>query len=101
MKAWMSRSLPNSLPFPPIIAPAYNSTPFAFNTQYFILNDGRALTIEGYAFADGSGERLSVTGGIGSFRGASGDVEEGPFGTNATGCPNFRAKFTFQPGSLR
>ena len=91
----------NSLPFPPIIAPAYNSTPFAFNTQYFILNDGRALTIEGYALADGSGERLSVTGGIGSFSGASGDVEEGPFGTNVTGCPNFRAKFTFQPGSVR
>ena len=91
----------NSLPFPPLIAPAYSSTPFAFNIQYFILNDGRALTIEGYALADGSGERLSVTGGIGSFSGASGDVEEGPFGTNVTGCPNFRAKFTFQPGSLR
>src|SRR3989442_247186 len=47
----------NAFPFPPAIAPAYSSTPFAFNTQYFILNDGRALTIEGYTVP--SGERLS------------------------------------------
>jgi hypothetical protein len=86
----------SSTPFPPIIAPAYSSSPFAFNTQYFILNDGRALTVEGYALANGSGERLAITGGIGAFRGASGDVEEGPFGTNATGCPNFRARFTIE-----
>ena len=89
----------SAFPFPPVIAPAYSSTPFAWNTQYFLLNDGRALTVEGYALP--SGERLSVTGGIGAFRGAAGDVEEGPFGTNVTTCPNFRAKFTFQPGSVR
>ena len=89
-----------SFPFPLAIAPSYSQTPQAFNTQYFILNDGRALTVEGYDVLP-SGERLSVTGGIGGFRGAAGDVEEGPFGTNATTCPNFRAKFTFQPGSLR
>jgi hypothetical protein len=89
-----------SFPFPPVIAPSYSKTPQAFNTQYFILNDGRALTVEGYDVLP-SGERLSVTGGIGGFRGAAGDVEEGPFGTNATTCPNFRAKFTFQPGSVR
>lgn len=86
---WVCRGQ-NSFPFPPAIAPAYSSTPFAFNTQYFILNDGRALTAEGYDVLP-SGERLSVTGGIASFRGASGDIEEGPIGTNATGCPNFRA----------
>jgi hypothetical protein len=89
-----------SFPFPPAIAPAYSSTPAAFNTQYFILNESRALTVEGYDVLP-SGERLSVTGGIGSFRGASGDIEEGPMGTNATGCPNFRAKFHIQPGSVR
>jgi len=88
--------------YPPAIAPSYASTPFALNTQHFILNNGGAITVEGYDVLP-SGERLSVTGGIGSFRGASGDVEEGPgpLGTNATGCPNFRAKFTFQAGSLR
>ena len=96
---WANRGQ-NSFPLPPAVASAYSSTPAAFGTQYFILNDGRALTVEGYDVLP-SGERLSVTGGIGGFRGAAGDVEEGPFGTNATGCPNFRAKFTFQPGSGR
>ena len=96
---WICRGQ-NSFPFPPAIAPSYSLTPKALNTQYFILNDGRALTAEGYDVLP-RGERLSVTGGIGSFRGASGDIGTLGFGTNVTGCPNFRAKFTFQPGSLR
>ena len=89
----------NAFPFPPSVASAYGSTPFAWNTQYFLLNDGRALTVEGYAGP--SGELLSITGGINGFSGASGFVEEAPFGMNATGCPNFRAKFRIQPGSVR
>jgi hypothetical protein len=98
----------NSVPFPSSVAAAYASSPFGFNTQYFMLNNETALTVEGYAFlANGVPvERLSVTGGIGVFSGAAGDVKEGPikegvFGVNVTGCPNFRARFTFQPGSLR
>jgi hypothetical protein len=90
----------SALPFPPAVAAAYSTSPFAFNTQYFILNDGRALTVEGYALAGFTGEQLSLTGGIGGFSGAAGDVEEAPFGTNATGCPNFRATFTIRPGSV-
>ena len=97
---WICRGQ-NSFPFPPAIAPAYSSTPAALNTQYFILNDGRALTVEGYAIPIGEGELLSITGGIGGFSGASGFLEEGPLGTNATECPNFRAKFRIQPGSVR
>lgn len=89
----------NSTPFPPAVAPAYSVTPFAFNTQYFTLN-GRALTVEGYALVDGSGEQLSITGGIGALSGAGGDLQEAPFGTNATGCPNFRATFNIRPGSV-
>jgi hypothetical protein len=85
--------------FPPEIAAAYESTPFAWNTQYFLLKNGRALTAEGYDIPDGG--FLSVTGGIGGFRGAAGDIQGTIFGTNITGCPNFRAKFTFQPGSIR
>jgi hypothetical protein len=85
----------NAFPFPADIAPAYSSTPRFFNAQYFILNDGRALTAEGYSIP--GGELLSVTGGIDGFSGASGYIEEGNFGTNATGCPNFRATFRFQP----
>jgi len=93
---WMCRGQV-SQPFPAAIASAYASVPFALNTQYFILNDGRALTAEGYTTP--TGELLSVTGGIAGFSGASGFIEEGPFGTNATGCPNFRAKFKFQESS--
>ena len=85
--------------YPPAIAPAYNSTPFALNTQYFILNDGRALTAEGYDLPTGG--VLSVTGGIGGLSGASGDIVGTIIGTNASGCPNFRAKFRIQPGSVR
>jgi hypothetical protein len=93
---WMCRGQ-NVFPFPPAVAGAYSSVPFALNTQYFILNDGRALTVEGYTTP--TGELLSVTGGIAGFSGARGFVEEGPFGTNATECPNFRAKFNLHPGS--
>jgi hypothetical protein len=89
----------SGLPFP--VVAAYDASPPAFNTQYFVLNDGRALTVEGYALPGFTGERLSVTGGIGGFSGATGDVEEGPVGTNKTGCPNFRAKISIQPGSVR
>lgn len=84
--------------FPPDIAPAYSSTPFVWNAQYFLLKGG-ALTAEGYATP--TGELLSVTGGIRSFSGASGFVVEAPFGTNATGCPNFRATFRFRSGRGR
>jgi hypothetical protein len=90
----------NAFPFPPAIAAAYSATPFAFNTQYFILKDGRALTVEGFPILP-EGERLAITGGIGGFSSASGDVQEAPFGTNATECPNFRVKFNFQSGSGR
>jgi hypothetical protein len=83
--------------YPPAIAPSYALTPMAVNTQYFILNNGGGITAEGYDVLP-SGERLSVTGGIASFRGASGDIEESPLGTNATGCPNFRVKFRIQRG---
>lgn len=86
--------------FPPEIDAAYSATPAAFNTQYFILDDGRALTVEGYDKPGGVGEFLSVTGGIGGFSGAAGFTDEMPFGMNATGCPNFRATVSFRPGSL-
>jgi hypothetical protein len=91
----------SGMPFPSIVGTAYNNSPPAFNTQYFVLSNGRALTAEGYALPGFTGERLAVTGGIGSLAGAAGDIEEGPFGTNITGCPNFRATFRIQPGSVR
>jgi len=93
----------------------YGSVPFAFNTQYFILdvNGGQVLppaswstlTTEGYDVPNprlgvDPGGLLSITGGIGSFSGASGDLQGVPIGTNITGCPNFRAKFNLRPGSV-
>jgi hypothetical protein len=87
--------------YPPAIASAYASTPFILNTQYYLLNDGRALTLEGYELSNGTAA-LSVTGGINGFFGASGDVQFPPgvtLGTNATGCPNFRAKFRISRGA--
>ena len=81
--------------FPQAVAGAYSSAPSVLNTQYYILKDGRALTLEGYEVSTGV---LSITGGIGALRGASGDVTYPPgeiLGTNATGCPNFRTKFRF------
>jgi len=58
-----------------------------------------ALTAEGYTTP--TGELLSVTGGIRAFSGASGFIVEAPFGTNATGCPNFRVKFRLRSGRGR
>jgi hypothetical protein len=95
---WTCRGQVGS-PFPPDIAAAYSSSPFAWNTQYFLLKEGGALTAEGYAMP--TGELLSVTGGIRGFSGASGFIAEAPFGTNATGCPNFRAKFRLRSGARR
>ena len=87
--------------YPPAIASAYASTPSILNTQYYLLNDGPALTLEGYELPNGTGA-LSVTGGIGGFFGASGDVQFPPsvtLGMNVTGCPNFRAKLRIRRGS--
>lgn len=92
----------NSFPFPAAIAAAYSSSPFAYFDWHFVLNDGRGLNATGYPLSS-TGDRgaLSVSGGIGEFSGAAGQIQSESFGTNATGCPNFRAKFSFQPGSVR
>jgi len=90
---WLCRGQ-NTFPLPASAPAVYNSTPFAFNTQYFIFKENRALTVEGYDVPNGG--FLTVTGGIGSFRGAAGDLQATIFGTNATGCPNFRAKFNLR-----
>jgi hypothetical protein len=94
-----------AFPFPPAVAPFYSSTPSFFANQYYLLGDGRtALTVDGYAYFQGSTPvraLFSITGGIGFFRGAAGDLQGTTLGTNATGCPNFRATFNLVPGSVR
>lgn len=97
---WLVRGQ-HAFPFPPAIAPSYSSTPLDFATQYYILNDGRALTTEGYLFASTGLVAQAVTGGIGGFSGAAGDAQGTILGTNATGCPNSRATLRIVPGSMR
>ncbi len=94
----------SATPFPPAVAAAYSSAPVSFGTIYFILNDGRALTAEGYLLPSAVPPGIvfsSVTGGVGGFSGASGFMESPAIGTNATGCPNARSTFHIQPGSVR
>lgn len=65
--------------------------PAAFITQYHLLNDGRGLVSDG---PTGEPEGLfAVTGGLGSFSGAGGNLTATIIGTNATGCPNIRFAF--------
>jgi hypothetical protein len=90
-----------AFPFPPEVASAYAATPPVFNTQYFILNDRRGITLEGWVKSGFTGELLSITGGIGSLSRAAGFTEETPLGENATMCPNFRATLHFRPGSFQ
>jgi hypothetical protein len=94
-----------AFPFPPAVADSYSSTPTFFANQYYLLDDGRtALTVDGYAYFQGETPvrgLFSVTGGIGHFRGATGDGHGTTLGTNATGCPNFRTTFNLVPGSVR
>jgi hypothetical protein len=99
---WLVRGQ-HALPLPVLpddIAQRYSSAPGDFGENYYILDGGRtALITEVYAFLQGQLPSLgfaAVTGGIGRFRGASGDISGGPpIGTNATGCPNFRTTFNF------
>jgi hypothetical protein len=70
-----------------------------FSTNYYLLNDGRALVSEGWFKPAGVG-RAAITGGMGAFSGTSGEVSGVNISTNSTGCPNTRFKFNIQPGSV-
>jgi hypothetical protein len=98
---WLNRTR-QTFPFPPDIASAYSSVPPTFGNFYYLFNDGRALTTDGYGIIVVNGKPVvpfSVTGGIGGFSGAAGDGLGRILGTNATGCPNASIKFNIQPGS--
>ena len=89
------------LPFPPAIASFYNAAGGDFVTQYWLFNDGDALTVQGYNLLPAFEVHLVVTGGTGSFRGASGEIKVRNLGTNSTGCPNSTGRIIFVPGSVR
>jgi hypothetical protein len=98
---WIIRGQ-HSFPFPPAIARLYSSSPFDFATVYFILNGRRtALIGEAYNFFPFEPFQAftAVTGGVGRFKGASGEfVGSPPIGTNATGCWNFRTRINLVRG---
>jgi len=92
----------NAAPFPGPLVDAYGTSPFAYFDWHFVFNDGRGLNAAGYpTVATGEAGALSVTGGIGAFFGAAGEIRSASFGVNATGCPNFRVNISFRPGSLQ
>ena len=100
---WLNRTR-QTVPFPPDIASAYSSVPPTFGNFYYLFNDGRALTTDGYGAIVVNGTPVvpfSITGGIGGLSGAAGDGLGRIIGTHATGCPNARIKFNIQPGSVR
>jgi hypothetical protein len=100
---WHHRSQ-TVVPLPADIAPAYSSAPPVLATFYFLFDDGRALVTENWGIIEVNGIPTVlgvVTGGIGGFSGAAGDVLGTIIGTNATGCPNGRNRFNIRPGSMR
>jgi hypothetical protein len=91
-------------PFPPDLAKAYETAPLGMATVYFLLKGGQtALIGEGYDLGPfpPSKALLTITGGIGDYSGAAGDVVFTILGRNITTCANSRATFRFQPGSVR
>jgi hypothetical protein len=66
--------------------------PISFFTEYYMLNDGRALVSEGFNVSPTTA-RAAVVGGVGAFSGASGEASEVIIGVNGTGCPNIRVSF--------
>jgi hypothetical protein len=101
---WLVRGH-HALPLPQSVAVWYRLAPGDFATQYYMFHNARtALTAEGYAFLQGptpTEALFSVTGGLGGFRGAAGEIQGTILGTNSTGCPNSRVKVILVPGSVR
>lgn len=100
---WHHRSQ-NALPLPPDIAGAYPSTPPVLVTFYFLFDNGQALVTENWGIIEVDGIPTVpgvVTGGVGRFSGAAGDIRSTILGTNATGCPNSTGRFNIRPGSMR
>jgi hypothetical protein len=61
--------------------------PAFFATWYHLLDNGSGLVADGPHPDSGP---MAVTGGMGRFSGASGELSAEILGTNVTGCPNLR-----------
>lgn len=74
--------------------------PHVFTTQFHLLDDGRAIVSDG---PEGSNEALvrAVTGGMGDWSGAAGEMIEETLGINVTGLGNFRYTIRIKKKSIK
>jgi hypothetical protein len=73
--------------------------PHLYSTQIHLFDNGNALVHEGPE--GGAPELRALTGGMGGFLGASGEVLEEPIGVNSTGLFNIRFTFKIKSESRR
>ena len=74
------------------------ANPDLYSTQLHLFDNGRGLVHEG---PEGGAPQLrALTGGIGQFSGASGEVLEEPIGVNSTGLFNIRHTFRIKRESI-
>lgn len=72
--------------------------PHLYSTQLHLFNNGNAFVHEGPE--GGAAFLRALTGGIGGFAGAAGEVLEEPIGVNRTGLFNIRHTFRIKANSL-
>jgi hypothetical protein len=74
------------------------ANPHLYSTQLHLFENGRGLVHEG---PEGGAPQLrALTGGMGHFTGASGEVLEEPIGVNSTGLFNIRHTFKIKRNSI-
>ena len=71
--------------------------PAFFATWYHLLDDGSGLVADGPHPDSGP---MVVTGGMGAFSGASGELSAEIIGTNISGCPNLRLTVNLKTRTL-
>ncbi len=72
--------------------------PAFFGTWFHLLDDGRGLVADGPHPETGP---MAVIGGMGAFRGASGELSSEIIGTNITACPNVRVRISLDKKAPR
>jgi hypothetical protein len=74
------------------------ANPHLYSTQLHLFENGRGLVHEGPE--GGAPQVRALTGGMGRFSGASGEVLEEPIGVNSTGLFNIRHTFKIKRNSI-